>query len=99
VPADEPTLWRIERFYDRLASWSQSQEPDRHLVAIVEEWIETRADTPHEGAMRNLDFPNLWVARIRHTYQAGSAVFCSFWIFEEERLVRCDNFATLSLPL
>lgn len=44
--------------------------------------------------------PTLWFGAVPNTEDAlGQVVTCSYWIEEERHAVRCDNFATLDLPL
>lgn len=98
MPDSEPSFWRLAGFYDRLDAWMATQAPDRFVVAAVEHWIESRANNPYEGAVRLTEFENLWRARIKGTLHGGAAVFCTYAIFEETRVVRCDSIGTLSLP-
>ena len=39
---------------------------------------------------------NLWWGRIPGTVRMGTAVFCSYWIDEDLRQIRCDSISTLS---
>jgi hypothetical protein len=60
----------------------------------------TRYDDPYQGVRREKGFPNLWFGAIPDSADGdGNVVACAYWIAESNRVVRCDSFATLSLPL
>jgi hypothetical protein len=48
---------------------------------------------------RERGFDNLWYGMVPGTEFHGSAVVCSYFVDELNRQVRCDSFATLSLPI
>jgi hypothetical protein len=93
-------LWKLEGFLDRLDTWEKIESPSDDLRLIVTAWIMTRYDDPYQGVRRESGFPNLWFGVVPHSDDgAGNVVVCAFWIEESRRTVRCDSFATLSLPL
>jgi hypothetical protein len=60
----------------------------------------TRYDDPYKGVRRAHGFPNLWFGVVPESDDGkGQVVVCSYWIEEAARRVRCDSFATLSLPI
>ena len=63
-------------------------------------WIMTRFDDPYGGVAREAGFENLWFGSIPGTeHGEGLVAACSYWIFERERKVRCNSFASLSRPV
>lgn len=92
--------WTLEGFLDRLESWGELQSPQDELRLTVMIWIMTRYDDPYQGVRRENGFPNLWFGTVPHSGDGcGNVVTCSYWIEEVNRSVRCDSFATLSLPV
>lgn len=92
--------WALEDFIKRLDWWIDSESPPDDLRLIVTAWILTRYDDPFQGVRRESAFPNLWFGAVPDSEDgAGKVVVCSYWIAESTRTVRCDSFATLSLPL
>jgi hypothetical protein len=95
-----PRLWRLERFVDAHQTWAQEQAPDGDLRRHVALWIFTRMEDPYQGVERQVDVAgNFWWGWIPGSRKGDSLVTCSYWIYEQQHLVRCDNFATLGLPL
>lgn len=94
-----PTFWRLENFVERLDAWISVENPSEDLRIIVTEWVLTRFDDPYTDVSRQPDFPNLWFGPIPDTEHAGHLVVCSYWILEDERLVRCDQIASLRRPV
>jgi hypothetical protein len=62
-------------------------------------WIMSRSEDPYKGVRREADQPNLWFGPVPDSARDGVVVACSFWIFELTRTVKCNSFATLSLPI
>lgn len=94
-----PGFWRLERFDDGLSSWIASHSPQQSIRLAVVSWVCTLYDDPYR-ARRQLDVgQNYWWARVPGTFHDEHQVVCGYWIFEAERTVRCDSFATLSVPL
>lgn len=94
-----PPFWRLEGFVERLEIWGAEPDATDELRRFVTMWIFTRFEDPYQGVERSPDAPNLWFGQIPGTVHDESVVVCAYWIFESDRTVRCDNFATLSLPL
>jgi hypothetical protein len=95
-----PPFWRLEGFAERFEQWAAEQDPDEDLRIAVARWTFTRYDDPYQGGMKRVpDFPNLWWGQIPGTLRDDHVVTCGYWIFEEDRRVRCDSYATLGLPL
>ena len=99
MPKSAPA-WKLEGFLDRLDAWIAHESPTEDLRYIVTEWILTRFENPYQGVRRDGDLPNLWFGRVPDSHDGtGQVVVCSYWIEESKHTVRCDNFATLTLPL
>jgi len=91
-------FWESIGFHERLLAWIEYEAPDSDLIAVVATWIDrqTRQD-PYRGVQRQTDIAsNLWWGRIPGSVRKGTAVFCSYWIDEDLRQVRCDSISTLS---
>ena len=91
--------WRLDKFESGLDAWISLESPDDDIRLLVTAWVLTRFDDPYQGVRREPGFPNLWFGAIPSSVQAGQIVVCSYWIYDRERRVRCNNFATLNLPL
>lgn len=94
---DDVPFWESIGFHERLSAWIDLESPDHELIVAVFEWIDrqTRHD-PYRGVRRQADIAsNLWWGRIPGTVRADTAVFCSYWIYEDLRQVRCDSISTL----
>jgi hypothetical protein len=88
-------------FLDRLDAWAEQESPPAELRRFVTSWIMTRLEDPYQGVRRASGFENLWFGPIPGSDRDGSGtiVTCSYWIDESTRTLRCDSFATLSLPI
>lgn len=96
----EPALWRLERFLSEFDAWTDREHPSDDLRVLVTEWMVGRQDDPYRGVRRVPSFENLWHGAVPGSDDGtGHVVACGYWIFEADHLVRCDSFATLSLPL
>jgi hypothetical protein len=89
----------LEGFTEAFDDWVVQEHPSQDLKLVVMAWILSRFEDPYHGVRREPEFDNLWFGSIPDTLQDGHVVTCSYWIRESERVVRCDSFATLSLPL
>jgi hypothetical protein len=91
-------FWEAVGFRDRLLVWMESESPDIELIQPVVNWILRQThDDPYRGVQRQVDIAgNLWWGRIPGTVRGDRAVFCSYWIDEELRQIRCDSISTLS---
>lgn len=91
-------FWESIGFHGRLLSWIDLESPDSDLIAAVVNWIDRQTrDDPFRGVRRQAEIAgNLWWGRIPGTVRDGTAVFCSYWIFEDLRQIRCDSISTLS---
>ena len=94
-----PSFWQLENFVERLDAWIANENPSEDLRIVVTEWVVARFDNPYTDVSREPDFPNLWFGPIPETQHSGQVVVCSYWIVEDERLVRCDQIASLRRPL
>lgn len=92
-------MWALEGFLDRLNEWIEREHPSGDLRLLVTEWVMTRYDDPYLGARREAGFPNYWLAPIPGSRHHGRVMVCTFFVYERTHSVRCDGFATLSLPL
>lgn len=67
---------------------------------MVTEWIVERADDPYAGVKRRTEVAtNYWFGSVPGSREGNHVVVCGYWIYEETRSVRCDNIATLGLPI
>lgn len=94
----EPIPWTLVGFLDRFDMWALSEPVADDLRLEVLEWVLSRVNDPYEGAKREHRIPNLWITPACYIEGASRAVVCSYWIYESERLVKCDNFGTLTVP-
>jgi hypothetical protein len=98
VRADAP--WHLEGFEEQLDAWAERESSPDDLKLIVMAWLLSRMDSPYVGVRREPGFPNLWFGPVPGSEDGvGRVVCCSYWIFEERHLVRCNSFATLNLPI
>ena len=96
----DAALWRLERFLSEFDAWTEREHPSDDLRVLVTEWMVGRQDDPYRGVRREPGFENLWYGAVPDSNDgAGHVVVCSYWIFEAQRLLRCNSFATLGLPL
>ena len=94
------TAWALEGFEEALDRWIALEQPTADLRVAVTAWILTRFDEPYVGVWRAPGFDNLWFGSIPTSLHGDNMVVtCSYWIFEREQKLRCDSFATLSLPI
>ena len=92
--------WKLVGFEEQLDAWIDRETPPDDLVLIVLPWILTRCENPYQGVRRAEGFANLWYGQVPRSDDGwGKVVACSYWIEESTHTVRCDQFATLSLPL
>lgn len=91
--------WELEGFLDGLDAWIAQETTDGTLRIVVTEWVLGRVNDPYQGVQREPGFPNLWFGVVPGSWRDGEVVVCSYFIFEEQHIVRCDSFATLALPI
>ena len=92
--------WHPDNFLERLDQWIEQESPSGYLATVVTSWVFSRMEQPYQGARREPGFPNLWTCVVPGSLHSDERiVLCSFWIFESEQVVRCDSFATLTLPI
>ncbi len=92
-------LWTLNLFDTYFDRWVQQDQPPDWLQATVLAWIPTRRLDPTRGARAEPGFADLWRIQIPGSSDGHRAVLCSYWIFKADRLVRCDNYGWLSLPI
>ena len=96
----DTALWRLERFLLEFDAWIEREHPSDDLRVLVTEWMVGRQDDPYRGVRREPQFENLWYGVVPDSNDGtGRVVVCSYWIVESQHLIRCNSFATLSLPL
>lgn len=96
----EDSGWRLTDFEACLDRWIELEQPDQDLSLHVTAWVLGRHDDPYDGMRREPEFANLWFGAVPGSAHGdGLVVACSLWIEEATRTVRCDSFATLSLPI
>ncbi len=86
--------WRLENFEGSLDRWIDLEKPDDDLRYLVTEWLLSRLDDPYQGVSRAPD-SNLWFGQVPGSEHGPDAVACSYWIREQDKVVRCDSIATL----
>lgn len=92
--------WSLIDFGERIDSWILAEDPADDLRLLVTAWVVTRFDDPYQGMRREPGFDNLWFGAIPETLHRNGMVVCgSYWILEADHTVRCDQFATLALPV
>ena len=97
---EPPPAWRLEDFLERFEAWVELEDPSTDLRLLVLPWIWTRAETPHDGVDEVAGIEDLWFGAVPNTEDnLGHVVTCAYWIEASRRVVRCDSFATLDLPL
>lgn len=94
-----PDLWELDLFETRLDDWIGREHPPEWLQVHLLEWIPTRRINPRDGAHLEAGFENLWAIQVHGSSDGYRAVLCSYWILDTDRMVRCDNFGWLSLPI
>jgi hypothetical protein len=92
--------WTLEGFEQRLDAWDSLEDPPDDLRILVTAWVLSRMDDPYQGVQRAQGFENLWFGTVPKSLHANDrVVVCSYWITEVTHVVRCESFATLSLPI
>lgn len=96
----ETAGWILRDFGVWIERWIATDSPDVDRILLVGLWAMSRADDPYVGARRVPEIPNLWFAGIPQTRRPDNTVMtCTYWIYEQERTVRCDMIQPLSLPI
>lgn len=92
--------WRLVGFEEALDRSAETENPSTDLRSLVTEWVLSRFDNPHQGVRREPGSPEgLWFGKVPGSdHGAGAAVACAYWIDEAEKVVRCDNIASLNKP-
>lgn len=94
------SFWQLQGFEDALDRWIAIENPSIDLRFVVTEWVVGRADDPYAGVRRRTEVaPNYWFGTVPGSREGDRVVVCAYWIDEETRSVRCDNIATLGLPI
>jgi hypothetical protein len=99
APPNNP-VWKLERFVEELDLWLAREEHSADHEAPVLVWIQSRMDDPYLHVSREGWIDNLWYGRIPGTVGPdGRVAVGSYFIFEAEKLVKCNSFALLSPPI
>lgn len=94
--------WKLDGFLERLELWEKNEPVsavDGDIRLVVAAWIMSRCTDPYKGARREEVADNYWFSPVPGTEHDGQIVCCSYWVEESTRTIRCDLFATLSLPV
>ena len=92
--------WRLIDVQVALDDWTRNESPHPALRRIVIEWLLTRQDDPYLDVRREPAFDNLWFGAVpRSEHGEHSVVVVSYWISERDHAVRCDQIASLTLPV
>ncbi len=99
-----PQPWTPQDFLPRLDAWVEQEHPLDELRVHVLDWIFTRMRDPYADARRVPGFADYWQAVVPNSdhfddHAERCAVVCLYWIDAVARTVRCDSFASLSLPI
>lgn len=94
-----PSSWRLDGFGEGIDRWKAQESPDAELVGRVIRWSLTRLDDPYSGVQRQAGFDNLWFGAIPGTFRDDEIVTCSYFIWDQEHVVACNSYATLSWPV
>ena len=92
---DKPVGWKFVRFLEVLDRWGTIETPSVDLRIIVADWTTEQMVNPYRGMRREPGFDNLWFGPIPGTRAGWSVVTCSYFVFERERIVRCNDICTL----
>ena len=100
---DKPA-WTLLEFLPQLDAWIAAEHPLPELGVLVTDWIFTRISDPFGNARRVPGFADYWQAVVPGSdhfddFAERSGVVCLFWIDVTDGTVRCDRFASLSLPI
>ena len=92
--------WRVERFDECLDRWIDLEQPPADLRYLVTAWLLSRLEDPYQGVSREGRFPNLWFGEVPGSEHGNyEGVACSYWIREQDKVVRIDSIATLPRPI
>jgi hypothetical protein len=100
-PSPGSGTWQLERFLLELDLWIE-REPDlgddARLPVLA--WVQSRMDDPYLDVRREEQIDNLWYGVIPHAPAPGGRVAVgSYFVFETQKLVRCNSFALLHPPV
>ncbi len=99
APPGSP-VWALQRFLHELDLWQAREGLGDDLRIAVLVWIQSRMDDPYLNVYREGQIDNLWYGQIPGTQDGnGRVAVGSYFIFEAEKLVRCNSFALLSPPI
>ncbi len=92
--------WTLERFINEFDLWAERDERGRALELPVLLWVQSRMDDPYLGVRRDGQIDNLWFGPIPGTAgDDGYVAVGSYFVFEAQKLVRCNSYVTLSFPI
>ncbi|MFI1194160.1 hypothetical protein ACH4T9_12995 [Micromonospora sp. NPDC020750] len=94
----DPHLWQLRGFEQHLDIWIATEQPDQDLINLVTAWVLSRFEDPYQGVRRELGFDNLWWGHIPLSLRDGTVVVCSYFVHEQDRALKCNSIAPLSLP-
>jgi hypothetical protein len=94
-----PSFSSIEGFGDVFDAWEAAENPSEALRETVLLWLAQCDDEPYVGMKRAPGALNRWWAPIPGMEDAeGNYMLCCYFIFDEERIVRCEKIATARPP-
>lgn len=101
APSPGSASWALEHFIEELDLWIDREPDVGDLRLPVLAWIQSRMDDPYLGDVRRDEqIDNLWFGVIPDTpAPEGRVAVGSYFIFESQKLVRCNSFALLSPPI
>jgi hypothetical protein len=99
-----PQPWTLLDFLLRLDNWIEREQPLDDLRLHVTDWIFTRIRDPYADARRVPDFADYWQSLVPASEHFDDSaercgVVCMYWVDPATRTVRCDQIASLSLPI
>lgn len=96
----ESASWELQRFIAEFDLWAERDDRARGLELPVLLWVQSRMDDPYLDVRRDGQIDNLWYGPIVGTVSDdGYVAVGSYFIFEAQKLVRCNSFSTLGFPV
>lgn len=91
--------WQLEDFAEKIDEWIKLESPSQDIINEVLSWVFTRQETPVKGLKLQEGFDDLWFGPVPATVRGDTVVCCSCFVDTREKVVRCERFATLGMPV
>jgi hypothetical protein len=89
VRSDGPR-WKPDGFENAIDAWVYSDLPSDDVQQAVWDWVLDQMSNPYRGMEHDDAEANLWFGPIPGTRSGLVVVTCSYWILEQQRVVRAD---------